>query len=174
MTSVTDYPSDGFPPPDLIVGFNIPLPKLLDDMPHPDPHAAQDLVQEVYAKAYRFRAQYDPDRPFRTWIFTIARNRRIDLLRRDRRPEFDPNDPTLVREPDPLADDSLAAAQHERLLQGAVAQLPSEQAALVQLAFFEDKSHSIIAEELDLPLGTVKSRIRLAMAKLRTALRDLE
>ena len=140
-----------------------------------DSGVAEDLVQDVMLTVWHRAGQFDRTKAgVGTWIFTIARNRRIDILRRERRPEIDPSDPALVREPEPLADDSLAESQHERLLQGAVAQLPSEQAALVHLAFFEDKSHSVIAEELDLPLGTVKSRIRLAMAKLRAALRDLE
>ena len=91
---------------------------------------------------------------------------------RERRPEPDPNDPALVCEPPPPADHHLAAEQDAQRLRAAVATLPKDQAQLLKLAFFEDKSHSTIAGELDLPLGTVKSRLRLAMAKLRAGLKE--
>jgi RNA polymerase sigma-70 factor (ECF subfamily) len=109
-----------------------------------------------------------------TWLFTIARNRRIDTLRRARRPEIDPEDPVLVREPDDPADRVVEVAQRRKSLHAAVAQLPEEQTKLLRLAYFEDKSHSVIADELSLPLGTVKSRLRLAMGKLRVALETME
>lgn len=120
-------------------------------------------------------AQFDRNKAaFSTWVFTIARNRRIDSLRRAKRPEIDPEDPALVREPDDPADQVVDAAQRSKLLHAAVAQLPEDQERLLRLAYFEDKSHSVIAEELALPLGTVKSRLRLAMTKMRAALETLE
>jgi RNA polymerase sigma-70 factor (ECF subfamily) len=140
-----------------------------------DPASAEDLVQDVMLTVWRRAAQFDRDKAsVSTWVFTIARNRRIDVLRRTRRPEIDPNDPALVPEPDEPADRVVEAAQRRASLNAAVARLPEEQASLLRLAYFEDKSHSVIAEELALPLGTVKSRLRLAMAKLRTALETLE
>ena len=124
---------------------------------------------------WRRAAQFDPSKAAAsTWLFTIARNRRIDTLRRARRPEIDPEDPALVREPDDPADRVVEAAQRRASLQAAVAELPDDQAKLLRLAYFEDKSHSIIAAELSLPLGTVKSRLRLAMGKLRAALETME
>ena len=123
----------------------------------------------------RRAAQFDRSKAtVSTWVFTIARHRRIDGLRRASRPEIDPEDPALVREPDAPADDLVDAGQRARRLHEAVAELPDEQGKLLRLAYFEDKSHSVIAEELNLPLGTVKSRLRLAMAKLRSALETLE
>lgn len=136
---------------------------------------AEDLVQDVMLTVWRRAAQFDRSKAtVSTWVFTIARNRRIDGLRRTSRPEIDPEDPALVRQPDAPADQVVDAAQRSERLHAAVAQLPEEQAVLLRLAYFDDKSHSVIAEELDLPLGTVKSRLRLAISKLRSALETLE
>ncbi len=140
-----------------------------------DRASAEDLAQDVMLTVWRRAAQFDRSKAaVSTWVFTIARNRRIDTLRRARRPEIDPEDPALVPEPDDPADRVVEAAQRSKCLHAAVAALPEEQARLLRLAYFEDKSHSVIAEELALPLGTVKSRLRLAMGKLRTALETME
>ena len=140
-----------------------------------DPATAEDLAQDVMLTVWHRAAQFDRSKAgVSTWVFTIARNRRIDTLRRARRPEFDPQDPALVREPDDPADRVVEAAQTNKRLHAAVATLPEEQEKLLRLAYFEDKSHSVIAEELALPLGTVKSRLRLAMARLRAALETME
>jgi RNA polymerase sigma-70 factor (ECF subfamily) len=140
-----------------------------------EPTAAEDLVQDVMLTVWRRAAQFDRSKAgVATWIFTIARNRRIDIIRRERRPELDPDDPALVANQEPEADTAVEQRQHGARLRSAVGELPAEQARLLQLAFFEDKSHSAIAAELDLPLGTVKSRIRLAMQKLRSQLAELE
>jgi RNA polymerase sigma-70 factor (ECF subfamily) len=107
-----------------------------------------------------------------TWIFTIARNLRIDAIRKERRPEIDANDPTFQPEAERSADESMDWAQAEDRLRLALAGLPLEQAQIIELSFLADKPHSTIAQELGLPLGTVKSRIRLAMGRLRAALGD--
>ena len=138
-----------------------------------DGAVAEDLVQEVMLTAWTRAAQFDRTKAsVATWLFTIARNRRIDMIRRERRPEPDPDDPALVRAPDPPADTVVEAEQHERLVRAALAELPEEQGRILRMAFFDDKSHSDIARELALPLGTVKSRVRLAMGKLRARLKD--
>ena len=140
-----------------------------------DPASAEDLAQDVMLTVWHRAGQFDRRKAaVSTWIFTIARNRRIDTLRRIRRPEFDPEDPALVREPETAPDAHVEASQRNKRLHEAVATLPKEQESLLRLVYFEDKSHSVIAEELGLPLGTVKSRLRLAMAKLRAALETLE
>ena len=140
-----------------------------------DRSSAEDLVQDVMLTVWRRAAQFDRNKAaVSTWVFTIARNRRIDTLRRARRPEIDPEDPALVREPDDPADRVVEAAQRRECLHAAVAALPEDQAKLLRLAYFADKSHSVIAAELALPLGTVKSRLRLAMGKLRAALETME
>lgn len=140
-----------------------------------EPAAAEDLVQDVMLTVWRRAGQFDPSRAgVATWIFTIARNRRIDVFRRERRPELDHDDPALVPDREPEAEAAVQQKQHGARLRSAVAELPEEQARLLGLAYFEDKSHSDIAKELDLPLGTVKSRIRRSMKTLRSQLAELE
>jgi RNA polymerase sigma-70 factor (ECF subfamily) len=87
-----------------------------------------------------------------------------------RRPEFDPNDPAFVPDPPPAPDQSMAADQAHVRVRAAFTQLSADQAAVIRLAFVEDKSHSEIAAHLKLPLGTVKSRLRLALRRLRSLL----
>ncbi|HSZ74320.1 MAG TPA: sigma-70 family RNA polymerase sigma factor [Rhizomicrobium sp.] len=132
---------------------------------------AEDLAQEALLLLWRKAEQFDPAKASAaTWIFTIARNLRIDAIRRERRPEIDPDDPALVPDPEPQADAGVTRDQEDTRLRAAIARLPAEQAQVLQLSFFADKPHSAIASELGLPLGTVKSRLRLAMARIRTTL----
>lgn len=132
---------------------------------------AEELLQDIMLQVWRKAETFDPRQAgVSTWVFRIARNRRIDLLRRENRPEIDPDDPALVGEPQPSADTALAQVQDADRVQAALAALPQEQADLVRLAFFEDYPHSQIAALRELPLGTVKSRIRLALSRLRQAL----
>jgi len=136
-----------------------------------DSSGADELTQEVMLLVWRKAERYDPAQAnAATWIFTIARNKRIDKFRRDRHLDFDPDDPTLSPEPERLPDHRLEAAQEARRLSQAITILPEEQASLLKLAFYEGKSHSVIAAEVGLPLGTVKSRLRLALARLRAHL----
>jgi RNA polymerase sigma factor (sigma-70 family) len=138
-----------------------------------DSAAADELTQEVMLQVWRKAAYFDPAQAnAATWIFTIARNKRIDAFRRGRRPEFDPNDVALTPEPEAAADQVLDAAEQAERLGNAIRALPAEQATLLHQAFFQDKSHSVIAAESGLPLGTVKSRLRLALARLRAGLRE--
>ena len=136
-------------------------------------NAAEDLAQEVLLTVWHKAASYDAKQAsVSTWIFTIARNKRIDVLRRENRPQIDPNDPALVQEPPGMADEVVAAVDQAKSIKHAIAELPAEQAELVKLAFFGDLPHGAIAEKTGLPLGTVKSRLRLALVKLRKALGD--
>jgi RNA polymerase sigma-70 factor (ECF subfamily) len=138
-----------------------------------DASQAEDLVQEVMSSVWRRAETFDPRQSnVGTWIFTIARNKRIDAFRREKRPEIDLNDPLLVPDDQRGADEEMEQEQTARRVKSAMKTLPTEQAALLQMAFYEDKSHSVIAAECGLPLGTVKSRLRLAFAKLRQNLRD--
>ena len=105
-----------------------------------------------------------------TWLYRIARNRRIDMLRRDRSEPLDSEEANEVASEDLAADDALDSMQREDCVRAAMAELPPEQLALIRLAFFENLSHSDIADRLGLPLGTVKSRIRLAFTRLRRQL----
>jgi RNA polymerase sigma-70 factor (ECF subfamily) len=132
---------------------------------------AEDLAQEAMLTLWRKAALFDPGKASAaTWIFTIARNLRIDALRKDRRPGFDPADPGLTPDAEPDAEDGMALAQSEAAVRAALTTLSADQVRIVELSFFADKPHSQIAAELSIPLGTVKSRLRLAMARLRHAL----
>jgi RNA polymerase sigma factor (sigma-70 family) len=140
-----------------------------------DDARAEDLAQEAMLIVWRRATLYDRRQASAsTWIFTIARNKRIDQLRRERRPEVELDDLTLVDDGSPPVDDVVQLAQTSRLLRDALGALPPNQAEILRKNFFEDKAHGVIAEELNLPLGTVKSRVRLALTKLRQTLRDME
>lgn len=140
-----------------------------------DERAAEEVVQETMLMVWRKAASFDARRAAAsTWVFTIARNKRIDRIRREHRPELDPNDPALVGQAPETADMPLQRRQHSDRLRTALSLLPEEQASLVRSAFFDDKSHREIASERSIPLGTVKSRIRLALGRLRRDLEDLE
>ncbi|MET4636085.1 RNA polymerase sigma factor (sigma-70 family) [Kaistia defluvii] len=136
-----------------------------------DSHLAEELMQETMVAVWNKADRFDPAKgAASTWIFTIARNLRIDAFRRDNRPDFDPNDPAFVQDDVAPADEMFESQEVSAQLHLAMASLPEEQVALLKLAFFEDRSHSAIATSLNMPLGTVKSRLRLAFAKLRAAL----
>jgi RNA polymerase sigma-70 factor (ECF subfamily) len=137
------------------------------------PGNAEELMQETMVAVWNKAALYDPGKgAASTWIFSIARNLRIDAWRREKRPEFDPDDPALVPDGEPAADSRLEGAQQAVLVRSALETLPPDQAEVLRLAFYEDNSQSEIAAALDLPLGTVKSRMRLAFGKLRHALAE--
>jgi RNA polymerase sigma-70 factor, ECF subfamily len=132
---------------------------------------AEDVVQETMVNVWRKAHLFDQSKASAsTWIFSIGRNAHIDLVRKFNRPELDPNDPALVPEPAPEATAVIGAAQDADQVKKALAALPSDQREVLVLSFFEDKPHSEIATQLNLPLGTVKSRIRLAFAKMRERL----
>lgn len=136
-----------------------------------NPAQAEEIAQETMVNVWRKAHLYDPAKATpATWVFTIARNLRIDAIRRDRRPDFDAEEPTLLPAAEPAPDDVLSDGQQARRVRAALDQLPDEQRQVVLLAFYEDKAHSEIAEHLGLPLGTVKSRLRLAFKKVRDAL----
>lgn len=138
-----------------------------------DSGAAEELVQEVMLLVWRRAESFDPRQASAsTWMFTIARNKRVDSLRREQRPEFDPNDPLLLPAPGESADQRVESRECNSRLRAALKTLPAEQADLLRMAYFEDKPHSLISAEHGIPLGTVKSRLRLAMDRLRRALRD--
>jgi RNA polymerase sigma-70 factor (ECF subfamily) len=140
-----------------------------------DPATADELTQEVMLLVWRKAGRFDPGQATAsTWIFTIARNKRIDRFRRDRRADLDFDDPIFAPEAEPAPDRHLEAAQDARKIAAAVATLPEEQASLLRMAFYDGKSHSVIAAEIGLPLGTVKSRLRLALGRLRNTLGPTE
>jgi RNA polymerase sigma-70 factor, ECF subfamily len=136
-----------------------------------EPGVADELTQEVMTTLWQKADLFDRTKSsVGTWLYRIARNRRIDLLRRDR--EDMVADPRAhdVPDPSPAPDDTLDLSQREASIRAALRLLPQEQLDLVRLAFFEGLSHGDIAAQTGLPLGTVKSRLRLAFTRLRRAL----
>lgn len=135
-----------------------------------DATLAEECTQDVMAALWHKSHQFDPSRAsVATWIFTIARNRKIDILRRQRRPE--PEDLTWGPEEEPDQADVLSLQQETEILGNALATLPSAQRDLIEKAYFGDLTHSEIAAQTGLPLGTIKSRIRLALERLRHAMK---
>ena len=127
---------------------------------------AEECAQDVMATLWQKARLFDPARAsVATWVFTIARNKRIDALRKLRRAE--PEDLDWGPAPEPDQAEAMAAQQETVRLGRALAGLPEKQRALIERAYFADLSHSEIAAETGLPLGTIKSRIRSALEKLR-------
>lgn len=133
------------------------------------PAAAEDLAQDAMVSVWRRAASFDPAKArASTWIFVIARNAWIDRLRREKvelayRSGLDDGEESIEERPD----ESAERGQIEERVRAALGSLSEDQREVVQLSFFEDRPHSEIAKRLDLPLGTVKSRLRLALIKLR-------
>lgn len=134
------------------------------------PGEAEEALQEVMLSVWRRAASFDPARAgAMTWLFAIARNRRVDMLRR-RRPEPDPDDPHFQPEPDPGAAVARMARDRDAAVRIALGTLSDDQRDVVRLAFYDGLTHAQIAAMTGLALGTVKSRLRLAMQRLRAAL----
>jgi RNA polymerase sigma-70 factor (ECF subfamily) len=132
---------------------------------------AEDIAQDTLLAVWGKAAQYDPARAAASaWIYAIARNSRIDRLRRDKREKLIELYESVEPEEPQRPDVSFDAAQGETRVRAALGELPDEQVRVVQLSFFEGRAHGDIAKLLDLPLGTVKSRLRLAMNRLRNLL----
>ena len=131
-----------------------------------DPQMAEECSQEVMATVWRKAHLFDPSRASAsTWIFTIARNKKIDAIRKQNRPEPEQHYQDQDYEPD---QETIVELQQEtERLTSALEELPEKQRVLVEKAYLGELSHSEIAEITGLPLGTIKSRIRLALEKLR-------
>lgn len=139
-----------------------------------DANTAEDLAQETLLTVWRKAALYSDDKgSATTWIFTIARNLRIDRLRRE--VAWQPMPEGAEEEPseDPTPDVEVSERQRRERVRAVIKELPAEQTEVVVLSYIEGLSHSEIAERLGMPLGTVKSRMRLAYAKIREAVEDL-
>jgi RNA polymerase sigma-70 factor (ECF subfamily) len=133
-----------------------------------DMSLAEEIAQEAMIMVWRRAETYDPRQSAAsTWIFTIARNKRIDRLRRENRPLPDMTDPAVMPESIETGEIQVARMQQEKKIRHALKNLPEEQAKMIFSAYYEEKSHREIAEESGVALGTVKSRIRLALNRLR-------
>ncbi len=135
---------------------------------------ADELVQEVMLKVWLKAASFNPAKAsVNTWIFTIARNSRIDYIRKMKRGDVQLDNEVLweiVDEREPVA--SLEELRVQKHMRAHIDELPIEQADALKQIYLEGKSHAEVAEQSKLPLGTVKSRVRLAMNKLRAKLSD--
>jgi RNA polymerase sigma-70 factor, ECF subfamily len=139
------------------------------------PDFAEEIAQETLMTVWRKADYFDPARANASaWIFAIARNMRIDRLRRqilaakhDATSRFDFDEPEQP-------DTQLSATELDQRVADALTQLSEEQARVVRLSFFEGRPHEEISRALNIPLGTVKSRLRLAMGHLRNLLSDFK
>lgn len=138
-----------------------------------DEAMAEEIAQDVMVTLWRKAHLFDRTKSsVATWLFRVARNRRIDVLRRKRTINVDAETLVIEDENLPNPDETLDEQGRKGRIRAALTKLPQEQLQLVELAFFTELSHSQIAEETGLPLGTVKSRIRLAFGRLRRILDD--
>ena len=136
---------------------------------------AEGVAQETLLTVWRKAKQFDSGKASAsTWIYTIARNKKIDRLRKDLRPLPDHNDPVYMyngeSSPETDAANNQSAVRIREIIEG----LPEDQKQVLILSFLEDEPHSVISDTLGIPLGTVKSRIRLAMERMRHALADTD
>lgn len=139
-----------------------------------DPNTAEELAQETLLTVWRKAALYSGEKgSATTWIFTIARNLRIDRLRRETPWQELPEGHDEEASSDPHPDELLSEKERSARVKSALAQLPADQHEVVLLSYIDGLSHSEIADRLNLPLGTVKSRMRLAYQKVREAVEDL-
>ncbi|MEJ8853719.1 sigma-70 family RNA polymerase sigma factor [Variovorax robiniae] len=137
---------------------------------------AEELVQETMISVWRKASLFDARHAaVSTWIFTIARNLRVDHFRRGGSGVLDGMEPEGEEQSDTALqpDEEASARQRERGVRAAMAQLPAEQVQVLQLSFYEEHSHARIAQDLGIPLGTVKSRVRLAVTHLRRMLGEI-
>lgn len=138
---------------------------------------AEELAQETMLAVWRKAALFDPaSAGAAAWIFTIARNLRIDAHRRERRGGMiETSDVEIEFQIDdsPQPDALLATTQSEERVRSALTKLSDDQMRVVELSFFEEKAHAEIAQILGIPLGTVKSRLRLALNRLRNLLSEM-
>ncbi len=144
-----------------------------------DRDAAEDVAQEAFLSIWRSRAGYDRARgSVRAWVLGIVRNRAIDALRRDARPgvpqlDFDDDAVLEARPAEERTDAEAVRRETAREVRGALDELPNDQSKVIQLAYFGGFSHSEIAEMLNMPLGTVKGRMRLGLEKMRGGMAEL-
>jgi RNA polymerase sigma-70 factor (ECF subfamily) len=138
-----------------------------------EPMAAEEITQDTFMRLWNKSYTYDPDKGrFITWLLTVTRRLAIDLLRQRQRrtPQagmvFMDESPQFWEE---VLTTDTGSSELRRTLKSVLGQLPAEQKELIEMTYFYGMTHSDIAETTGLPLGTVKTRIRLGMQKLRSA-----
>jgi RNA polymerase sigma-70 factor (ECF subfamily) len=133
-----------------------------------DPAMSEEVTQEVFMELWRTATRFDPERAsVSTWAITMARRRAVDRVRREQSQRDRIERSASQRDPEAIAtDDEVVASLEAERVGRALAELPEEQRIVIQMAFLDGDSHGEIAERLDLPLGTVKGRVRLGLKKL--------
>ena len=140
----------------------------------PDASVAEEVAQEAMIALWRKAHSFDPNKAsLSTWLFTIARNLRIDRFRAKKKDNLDPNEPMLLPSEEPSAEETVFRGEESIKVRNCISKLPEDQQEVVGLAFMEGMTHQEIAENLGIPLGTVKSRLRLSFEKLRPMLKEL-
>ena len=135
---------------------------------------ADEILQESMLAIWQKADSYKPEKgKVSTWIFTIARYKFIDRLRRDGRQKTEPDEPDSRPSDDPITDEQVTQLQSRDAVRAAIYRLPKDQQTVIFLSFLKGLAHTEIAEQLKLPLGTVKSRIRRAIGRLREDLGEL-
>jgi len=138
-----------------------------------DPGDAEDVTQDVFVQAWRQADRFDTERgSVAAWLLTVARARAIDLVRRRRVRPQPAVDPVVSEASDdsPRQDVQLESKERARTIRAALDSLPLAQRLMIELAFFDGLTHTEIAEQLEVPLGTVKTRVRQGLARLRDTL----
>ncbi|MBI2867962.1 MAG: sigma-70 family RNA polymerase sigma factor [Chloroflexi bacterium] len=140
-----------------------------------DKESAEEVAQDTFVKVWQRASSYSQEKgQFSSWLLSVAHHRAIDELRRRRRTRTDANLPeeraALVRDPDPDPVDQVLSQERSNLVRDALGQLPDAQREVIALAYFKGLTQTEIAERLKTPLGTVKTRMRLALQKLKPLL----
>ncbi len=142
-----------------------------------DPSRAEDVTHDVFLRLWNAPDRFDPAvGRFAPWFYRVARNRSIDVVRRQRF-EFVPSESTrfdLTPDADPDPSDQAISSTESQRVRRALSSLPENQRQLIELAYFGGLSHRQLAGQLDLPLGTVKTRIRLGLRRLREMMQQEE
>ena len=132
---------------------------------------AEEVIQETMAIIWTKADYYNPKLSSpSTWIYTIARNKKIDILRKSRKAVLENIDTAILPPIEPKLEDNIDHDQRFEILNKYLDDLPKEQLNLLKMNFIEEKSHREIAEITKIPLGTIKSRIRLALEKIRESI----
>lgn len=135
--------------------------------------SAEEVVQEVFIKIWKGQGNFNASKgKFSSWVLTIARNTSIDLMRKRKEPAYELEERDALQNDDPSTEDLVEWKEQGSELRSAITSLAAEQQEMIESFYFKGATQREIAEQFDLPLGTVKGRIRLALRHLQKALRD--
>jgi len=140
-----------------------------------DRDLAEEALQEVFIKLWRGKGEYDESKgKFTSWLFTMSRNSAIDLIRKQKKPSVPLDEIGDLVSPETAVEELAEWQEQKNQIQEAVSELSGEQQKMIQLFYFKGMTHETISTMCDIPLGTVKSRIRLALSKLKKTLHGVQ